>query len=57
MCEREACSLTLRKDHEMRMFENRVLRKHVDLRRMKQQETGENRIMRKFITFAPRKIQ
>jgi hypothetical protein len=46
----ETCSLTLREEHRLRVFENRVLRRIFGPKGMKRQEVGENCIMRSFIT-------
>jgi hypothetical protein len=45
----ETWSLTLRGDHTLSVFENRVLKKYSDLRTTKWQEVGENCIMRSCI--------
>ena len=45
MCGCETWSLTLREDHRLRVFENKVLRKIFGLRETKLQENGENYIM------------
>jgi hypothetical protein len=45
----ETWSLTLREEHRLKVFENRVLRR-IYLRRRKWQEAGEDCIMRSFVT-------
>jgi hypothetical protein len=47
----ETWSLTLREEHRLRAFQNRVLRRIFGLKR---RETGENFIMMNFITCTPR---
>jgi hypothetical protein len=43
----ETWSLTLREDHRLRVFENRVLRRTFGSKRV---DIGENYVMRSFIT-------
>jgi hypothetical protein len=50
----ETWCLTLREEHRLRVFENRVLRKIFGLREIKWQEIGGNCITRSFITCTPR---
>jgi hypothetical protein len=45
----ETWSLTLREEHRLRVFENRVLRRIFEPRRNEITEGGENCIMRSFI--------
>jgi hypothetical protein len=45
----ETLSLTLREVHKLRVFENRVLTRYLDLRGMKKQENVGRWIMRSFI--------
>jgi hypothetical protein len=49
--EYETWSHTLREEHRLRVFENRVLREYLDLRGRKGQEAEEDCIMRSFITY------
>jgi hypothetical protein len=46
----EAWSLTLREEHRLRVFDNRVLRKIFGPKRGEIQEAGENCIIKSFIT-------
>jgi len=46
LCECETCSLTLREEHGLRVFENRVLRRIFVPKRDKVTGSGENYIMR-----------
>jgi hypothetical protein len=46
----ETLSLTLREEHGLRVFENRVLRRILELRGTKLQETEEDCIVRSFKT-------
>jgi hypothetical protein len=48
----ETWSLTLREEHGLRVFENRVVRRMFGRKGRKCQEGGENGIMRSFIIFA-----
>jgi hypothetical protein len=50
----ETLSLTLREEHRLRVFENRVLRRIFGLKR--DEVIGENCIRRSFITYIPRNI-
>jgi hypothetical protein len=50
----ETWSLTLREEHRLRVFENRVLRRIFGPRRDEMTGDGGNCIMRSFITFTPR---
>jgi hypothetical protein len=52
----ETWSLTLRKEHRLRVFENRVLRGIFGPKRDKWQEVGENCTMRSFVTCSVRGI-
>jgi hypothetical protein len=52
----ETWSLTLREEHRLRVFENRVLRKILEGREMKWEEIIENYIMRSFITCTLRQV-
>jgi hypothetical protein len=45
----ETSSFTLREEHDLRVFENRVLRRLFGPKRMKQQENGVNCTVRSFI--------
>jgi len=47
---RETWSLTLREEHRVRVFENRVPGEYLGLRRRKWWEAREDYIMRHFIT-------
>jgi hypothetical protein len=47
----ETWSLTLRGEHGLRVFENRVLRRIFRSKRDEVREVGENYIMRSFITY------
>jgi hypothetical protein len=49
-------SLTLREEHRLRVFENRVLRR-IFGQKMKWREVGGNYIMRSFITCTLRQVQ
>jgi hypothetical protein len=44
-------SLTLRKEHQLRVLENRVLRGIFGSKRINWQEVGENSTMSRFITY------
>jgi hypothetical protein len=46
----ETWSVTLREEHRLRVFENRVLRRIFGPKRDEVTEVGENCIMRSFIT-------
>jgi hypothetical protein len=49
----ETWSLTLREEHILREFENRVLRRiFLDRLEMRRQKSGENCILRSFITYS-----
>jgi hypothetical protein len=48
--------MTLREEHRMRVFENRVLRRIFGPKRDEGREVGENCIMRSFITCTPRQV-
>jgi hypothetical protein len=50
----ETLSLTLREDHRLRVFENRVLRRIFLPNRDEVKEVEENSITRSFITCTPR---
>jgi hypothetical protein len=50
LCRYENWSLTLRKEHRLRVLENGLLRRIFDLRQKKWEEVGENCIMRSSIT-------
>jgi hypothetical protein len=50
----ETWSLTLREEHRLRVFENRVLRRIFGPKRDDVTGFGENCIMRSFITCTPR---
>jgi hypothetical protein len=45
----ETWSLTLREEHRLRMFENKVGRRVFGCKREKKRRNGENFIMRKFV--------
>jgi hypothetical protein len=49
-------SLTLRKEHRLRVFEKRMLRRIFRPKKRKWREAGEDRITRGFITCKLRKI-
>jgi hypothetical protein len=51
----ETWSLTLREEHRLRVFENRVLRRIFGPKRDEVTGEGENCIMRNFITCTPHK--
>jgi hypothetical protein len=53
----ETWCLTLREEHRLRPFENRVLRRIFGLKRAEVAEVGENCIMRSFITYPLHHIQ
>jgi hypothetical protein len=53
---RNLVSLTLREEHRVKVFENRVLRRILNLRGRKWQEAGQKCIMRSFITCALKQI-
>jgi hypothetical protein len=52
----ETWSLTLSKEHRLRVFENRVLKKIFGRRGMRWRENGENRITRSFVTCTLRQV-
>jgi hypothetical protein len=52
----ETWSLTLREEHILRVFGNRVLIEYLDVRGMEQQENGESCTMRSFIFYTPPQI-
>ena len=52
----ETCSLTLREEHRLRVFENRVLRRIFGRKRYKITGGGENYIMRSLMICAPHPI-
>jgi hypothetical protein len=45
----ETWSLTLREEHRLRVFENRLLRRIFGLKRMRWRESAENGITRSFV--------
>jgi hypothetical protein len=49
-------SLTVREEHTLRVFENRVLRRIFVSSQRKWQEVGENPIMRSFVIGTPQQI-
>jgi hypothetical protein len=53
---RESWSLTLREEHRLRVFENRVLMRIFGPKREKWREAGEDCIMRSFIACKLRQI-
>jgi hypothetical protein len=48
--------LTLKEEHRLRVFENRVLRKIFGQKRMKQKEVRQHYVMKNFITRLIRQI-
>jgi hypothetical protein len=52
----ETWSLTLREEHRLRVFENRVLRRIFGPKRDEMIKAGENYIMRSFITCIVRQV-
>jgi hypothetical protein len=52
----ETWSRSLRNEHSLRVFENRVLRRNLDRREMTLLEVGENYIMRSLTTCNFRKV-
>jgi hypothetical protein len=52
----ETWSLTLRKEHRLRVFENRVLRRVFGPKRDEVTGNGENYITRSFVMCAPRPV-
>jgi hypothetical protein len=52
----ETWFLTMREECMLRVFENRVLQKILDLRATRWQESGENYILRNLLIFSPHQI-
>jgi hypothetical protein len=53
---RETCSLILREEHRLRVFENRVLRRVFGPKSNEVREIGENCILSSFITCTFRQV-
>jgi hypothetical protein len=56
LCGCETWSLTLREEHRLRVFENRVLRRIFGLKRDEVMQNGENYIMRSFVISTLRQV-
>jgi len=56
LCGCETWSLTLKKEHRLRVFQNGCSGKYLELRGRKWQKAGEDCIVRVFVTFTLQEI-